>query len=127
VELRDTGRPVARWPDIVIRSPTTCRAIEFEFAAKTSRRLRTIIQAYLASQWLDEVRFYVDSAALADRLMSIAERETADAQARLLPAGNTGRVVIGVRPWPGVDTPGRIPIERAIAQRQSASTARLAA
>ena len=64
------GRDKRRWPDIVVESPTSRRAIEIEFAPKGTARLRAIVGAYSSSRY-DQVEFMVKNAALGRRIRSL--------------------------------------------------------
>jgi excisionase family DNA binding protein len=64
----------ARWPDLVAESATARVAVEVEFAPKASDRLRRILAGYRCSLY-DQVRYVVNSPAMARRLSDLADRE----------------------------------------------------
>jgi len=73
------GRTVKRWPDVILADAQQTAAIEVEFAAKSSQRLRGILRAYIDSP-MSQVHYLVSSPALAARLQTIAAQETSGAR-----------------------------------------------
>ncbi len=107
VEVGDRRR---RWPDVVVESECSRRAIEIEFAPKGSERLRGIVEAYEQSGY-DQGLFLVKSLALGRRIQSLVNEGP-----RLLfgrPVVRKGRVAA----WPGLPHAERQRLDAALAGR----------
>ena len=75
VELRGgdaAGR--SRWPDVVVETATSRRAIEIEFAPKGTRRLQRIVEGYESSTAYDVVAFLVQSKFVGRRIETLVGR-----------------------------------------------------
>jgi hypothetical protein len=66
-----------RWPDLVLYNAHVRDALELERAPKTTKRLRSIVEAYALSDYR-RVLFLVESPALARRLAGLTRRISAE-------------------------------------------------
>jgi hypothetical protein len=117
-----------RWPDIVLLDAEGRRvAVELEFAAKHTARLRRIIAGYQAAREYAQVLYLVDSVPLARRLRGViadgAARRGANATNSLFQIQTTE---IRVLPWQGADEATRGAIEAALATARRSARARAA-
>jgi len=110
---RATGRgDRRRWPDLVLEDPGRRVAVEIEFAPKGSVRLGAIVDGYLHSTGLTEVRFLVSEPATAGRLAGIVAAETVAATTRALFPIQPPRVAVS--PWTDATAVEQAAVQRAI-------------
>ncbi len=93
-----------RWPDVVLDHGKHRYAIEIEFAPKSSKRLKAIVDGYVIGRTYERVTFLVKSPALGKRLQQLASRWSSD--------GTQRRVQVSA--WPGLSPADREQLSRAL-------------
>lgn len=94
------GELQRRWPDLIVEHPTAGRvAVEVEFAAKHTERLRRIVAGYLNARWFAQVRVLVREPAVERRIAALAATARPSPALMALLDGRTPEFV--VEPWSG--------------------------
>lgn len=95
-----SGELRRRLPDLVIEHPTAGRvAVEVEFAAKHTERLRRIVAGYINARWFAQVRILVGEPAVERRIAALAAGAQPPPALTALLDGRTPDVL--VEPWYG--------------------------